>query len=304
MADNLSDSVAARRGYLLGALGVALGGVCISLGGILIRLVEQADGWQILFWRSVFYVLSLLTVLALRNGRALPSRFAAIGLRGAFAALCLSGTFVAYVFAVLTTTVANVVFILSSGPFFAALLGWAVLGEKVRPATWMAIAATIAGIGLMMTDGLARGDWLGNVLALGAVMCFAIMLVTVRGAGEVDMLPATCLGGVIPGLVALGLAAELVPTWRDLLLIALMGTVQLGAGFGLITWGAGRLPAAEVSLLVLTEVVLAPLWVWFFLGEVPAELALLGGCIVVTAVVGQSLARLRHRPTPLQSPQM
>ncbi len=279
-------------GYAAGVAMVMLAGVCLSSGGLLVRLMEAADGWQILFYRSVSFVATLLAFIALRYRGRIVAPFRDIGWPGVIVALTLGAGFSCYLFGIVLTTVANVSFIVSSGPFFAALLAWIVLGERVRPATLLAIAAAMGGIGLMFADGIAGGHLLGNLVALMAPLTFAIMVVTIRRARTRDLLPATCLAGVVAAVIALPMVESFRISGHDLLLALLLGSGQLGLGFLLITLGARHVPAAEVALLALTETILAPTWVWIFVDEVPTPMALTGGVIVLTAVFGQGLMGL------------
>jgi DME family drug/metabolite transporter len=209
-------------------------------------------------------------------------------------ALSLGLGFASYLFGLLLTTVANVVFTVSAGSIFTALLAWAVLGERVPLATWGVISAALAGIAVMFADSLAAGLWLGNLVALGTPLLFAVTVVALRRSKDLDMLPATCLAGVVAAALALILAPDLDLSLRDIGLSILLGVAQVGAGFTLITLGARYVPAAQVALLALTEVVLAPLWVWIFVGETPSAPSLVGGCIVFGAVVTQALIGLRR----------
>ncbi len=278
--------------YPLGVGLCLLAGVCLSTGGLIVRHIESADGWQILFFRAIGYVAMLLVFLLLRYRGRIVRPFLAIGWPGVVIAVSLGGGFVCYLFGLLLTTVANTVFIVSSGPFFAALLGWLLLRERVSRLAWIAIAFALLGIAIMFADGLAVGHWLGDLVALGAPVTFAVMLVAIRHAGERDMVPATCLAGIVVGLIALAMAPDLDLTLNDTLLSLLLGIFQVGAGFLLITLGTRYVPAAEAALLSLSEAILAPLWVWLAFGESPTGLSLFGGIIVLSAVVGQALAGL------------
>jgi drug/metabolite transporter (DMT)-like permease len=268
---------------------VLLAGVCLSSGGLIVRHMEAADGWQILFYRSIGFVAMLLTFLAVRYRGRIARPFREIGWPGVVVALTLGVGFTCYLFGLLLTTVANVSFIVSAGPFFAAVLAWLLLGERIHAVTALAIAAAIGGIGLMFLDGMDSGYLLGNLVALMAPFTFAIMVVAIRHAGDRDMVPATCLAGAVAGLIAFTMVGSFQVSTHDLLLSLLLGVGQVGLGFMLITLGARHVPAAEVALLALTETILAPIWVWIFIAEVPSSLSLAGGAVVVTAVIGQGL---------------
>lgn len=291
-----AETAAAARGSARYAAGVAMmaaSGLCLSFVGLTIRYIEAADGWQILFYRSLAFAATVLAFMALRRRQALLRQFRDVGWPGVLAGASLGASFVCYVFAMLHTTVANVVFMLSAGPFFAALLGWIVLGERVRPTTCVVMAVAMGGIALMMGEGIATGTWLGSLIALGIPATYAVMVVVLRRAGDIDMMPATCLAGVFTAAVS----ALMIPTFAigagDLALSLVMGAVLVGTAFILVTLGARHLPAAEIPLLAMTETVFAPVWVWLFIGEVPGRLTLVGGLIVLGAVIVQAVRGIR-----------
>lgn len=279
--------------YPRGVAMVAAGGVCLSVGGLILRSIEDAGGWQILFYRSIAFSLTLLLYLALRYRGRLVRPFLAIGWRGLVIAAMLGLGFTCYLYAILLTTVANVVFIISAAPFFTALLGWLVLRERVGALTWAAIFATVLGIGLMFADGFATGGLAGSIVALGVPASFAVMVVLLRGARTADMVPATCLAGVVSGAIAALLADGFVLSAHDFWLSMLLGSAQVGIGFLLLTVGTRYVPAAEVALLALTETLLAPVWVWLFVDEVPSMLTLAGGAVVLAAVTARAVIGLR-----------
>ncbi len=283
-----------RRKYLLGIGLILLGGISLSSGGILLRYVEQADGWTILFYRSIGFICLLLCVILFRHGRQTAGAFRAIGKNGLAMALILGSGFTCYVFAMLMTTVASVSFIISAGPLFAAIFGWFILRERVSPITWMVIAGAAVGMGLMFADGLTGGHVAGVIVAIGIPVTFAIMVVLIRRAGDMDMLPATCLAGVVSMCFGAVMADTLIVSRYDLLLSLFLGIGQLGLGFMFITLGTRYVPAAESALLSLSESVLAPIWAWLFLMEIPAPLAMVGGLLVLSCVGLQALAGIQR----------
>jgi drug/metabolite transporter (DMT)-like permease len=208
--------------YPLGVAMVLVAGVCLSFGGLILRHVESADIWLMVFYRSITFSGTLLLFLAVVYRGRLVRPFLAIGPEGVVVALSLGVGAVCYLVAIDLTTVANVVFILGTGPLLTALLGRLVLGERVRPVTWIAMAAALCGIALMVVEGLDSGRLTGNVVALGAAAAFAVMVVAIRRAKSVDMVPASCLGG----LVGAAAAATMV------------------GGFGISGLGSGRRGAA------------------------------------------------------------
>jgi len=194
----------------------------------------------------------------------------------------------------INTTVANVSFIRSLNPFMAAFLAWLVLGERVGRALFFAMAAALLGVAVMFADGIETGHTKGNLVALGLPVSFAVVLVALRSAADRDMIPATCLGGLVSVAIAFVMAGDLVLSATDLALSILFGTLQLGLGFILITVAARWVPAAQVALLMLAEVILTPIWVWLLLDERPTEPALLGGLIVFAAVASQGILALQQ----------
>ena len=293
-------SAIAYRGmaHVRGVVLVLVAGGFLSIGGLVIRLIEAADEWQILFYRSIALVATLLAVLAVRQRAGLWASFRAIGAAGLVAAVCISGGFIGFIFSITHTTVANALFLLSAAPFFTAILAWSMLGERVPPVTWAAIGGAVVGVGVMVGEGIVVGGLFGDLMALTAALCFAGFTVALRRGRSVDMLPAVCLGGamtaVLGGVVA-GAGPGLAISGTDLVLCVVMGAVQIGCGLTIFTLGSRYLPAAELTLLSLSEVVLGPIWVWLAMGEVPTGLTLLGGAVLLAAIAGQALASMRRR---------
>ena len=276
-----------------GVMLVLAGGALLSLSGIAMRHMEAAGGWQIIFYRSLTFSLVVFLWLAFSYRTHVLRAFVRVGRPGLIAGLSLGLGSACYVFALLLTTVANALFIISAAPFMAAVLGWIVLRERVRPTTWATMAVALAGIAIMVVGGIRGGRLLGNLVALGTPVTFAIMLVALRHASDRDMIPAICLAGVVGAVLGLAMSDTLAIPRHDLALCIFLGVVQYGGGFVFLTLGARYLPAAEVALLSLVETVLAPLWVWIGVGEVPALPTLAGGAIVLAAVVVQTATGMR-----------
>ena len=188
--------------YRLGLSTMFIATLFTSIAGIVLRLVEEADGWQVLFYRSAALVLTLLPFIAWRYGAGAGAAFRAVGRSGLVVAVCLAGAFSLFIFALLETTVANVVFTIGLSPFFAAIFAWLVLREALAPSTLAAMTVSLAGIALMVGDGLVSGTLLGNGLALGACLCYSAALVAMRKGQSVDMIPAVCLAGLLAAVVA------------------------------------------------------------------------------------------------------
>ena len=283
------------RRYATGVALVLVAGLMLSLSGVTLRHIESASGWQILFYRSLTFFVVVTLYLVFRYRTRVVRAFVRTGRPGLVVAVSLGLGSACYVFALLLTTVANALFIISSAPFVTAVLGWIVLRERVRPLTWLTMTIALAGIAIMFVNGIQSGRLLGNIVALGPAVSFAIMLVTLRFAGDRDMIPAICLAGFVGAALGFSMADTLVLSRHDLALCLFLGIFQYTGGFVLITLGARYLPAAEVALLSLAETVLAPVWVWLGVGEVPTVLTLAGGAIVLSAVVAQAVTRMRSQ---------
>ncbi len=284
---------AERRLYALGLASMICASFFTSLAGILVRLVEDAQGFTLLFYRSLAFVLFMALFLGLRyRGRTL-SAFRDIGRPGVIVTLALGVAFMSYIFALIETSVARVVFIGGTTPFVAAALAWLVLRERLEPKTLLAMLGALVGIGIMVGEGMAEGSMLGLVLAFIPVLGYAVTLVCFRFNKGVDMLPA----GMLAGIVALAVSAIAAPTLaisaNDLLMAVLLGVVQLGFQYVLVTYGVRHVSAGEAALLGRMQLVLAPIWVWVGVGEVPSLATLFGGGVILSVVLLHSLVMLR-----------
>ncbi|NKB77188.1 MAG: EamA family transporter [Gammaproteobacteria bacterium] len=283
-----------KNRYVIGVCVVLLGGAFLSLSGIFLRHIEYADGWSILFYRSSAFFVTMTTILAFQYRKRTLVAFKAVGRKGLYAAILLSLGNVFYIFAMLNTTVANVVFIIGSAPLITALLCWLFLKEKVTGWSMLAMVVALFGIGLMFADGLTSGGWIGSALALAMVVMYAFYLLLLRGSQSTDMVPATCLSGAITALIALPMLSGFTISQHDLVICILLGTVQFGAGFWLLTIGVRYIPAAEVALFSLSESILNPTWVFIGVGETPNDLTLYGSGIVLVSVIAYSVIAIRR----------
>ncbi len=211
--------------------------------------------------------------------------------------LALGLAFTTYVFAMLMTSVASTLFILTSTPFLSAILGWIWIGERPRPGTWLTMVGATVGVILMISDGLEAGRTLGNLIALVSALFFSLMLVLARRSKKPDVLGGTFLGGVSAAAIgmvsALALGDGLGVSQYDLALTLFMGAFTIGLGIAFVTWGTAYVPAAEVSLLVLIESVLGPIWVWVTLGENMTRLEITGGVLVMASVALLAISSAR-----------
>lgn len=283
-----------------GAILVAASGVVFSMTAISYRAVEAATEWQFLAYRGASTTVAmLLLVLARRGGR--PVRLGDTTWRTAFGGVVLASSSMLYILALARTSAATTLFLLASAPIWAALIGRVVLGERVPRTTQIAIAITAAGIAVMVGSGLDAGSTAGVVLALLIPVSVGLYNVVLRSDGGADpVVPALIAGialGVVSGVIALA-TDGLGVSWRDAGLATLTGGVALGLGLPLFNLGHRSVAAAKVSLLLMTEIVLAPLWVWIWPGETPAVGTLIGGAIVL-ATVGWLVTRAADDPDAL-----
>ena len=278
-------------------LGIALvmgAGFCFSLGGLILRLIETADGWQVIFYRSLAFAAFILAILVVRHRERTAQAFLDIGWLGLLGAICLGTSGICIVWSMLHTTIANTTFIFGALPFLTALLAWAVLGEKVRVASWIAMAAVLVGIGVMMAGGFGGGRLIGNVLAVIGTLAVAILTIVIRKGRHGDMMPVLCIGALIAAIACALIAPDLAVTRHDFILSTLMGVASSAGGFILFTLGARYVRAGEMWILSNVELVFAPLWVWLAVAELPLLETFIGGAIIVLAICGQAVITTRH----------
>jgi len=291
-----------RRGVLL----VLMAGVLWSTVGIGIRLIEFADVWQILLYRSISMTSFLYIFIRLRTGQSPLRQALKIGMPAVIGALALVAAYAGGIYSIQTTSVANALLLFATAPFMAAILGWIVLRESVRRATWIAVLVAITGIGIMVSDKSSGGALIGSLAAIGSAFGFAVFTIALRWGRTGEMMPAVFLSGLfafaITATICLTSGMSLVLTPNDGIISAAMGVCQVGAGLVLYTLGSKNLPAAELTLLSLAEVLLAPFWVWLFLGETATPMTMVGGFILLCAIAGNALSGARRKPPPITSP--
>ena len=273
---------------------VLAGASFMSFVGVLMRLLDDATGFQILFYRSISLTLMVLAVICIRRQCTPKTLLRSIVRHDLWMGAWLALAFTSYIFSMLHTSVASTLLILTIVPFLAAIIAWKWIGETPHSVTWPTMVVAIFGVGLMVYDGASLGYSLGNISAFISAGCFAVMLVIARRSRKTDVLGGTFMAGIFSA--ALGAVAAFLLDGgigikqTDLAIILFMGAFTIGLGIALVTTGTGYLPAAEVSLLVLIESVLGPLWPWMFLGEYLTNMEIIGGAITLAAVVAMVLA--------------
>ena len=272
-----------------GPILVLLGGFSLSWGGLIIRSFEAASIWQILFYRSIFFLWVLIAFLLLTYGKKTFKKIKEAGIPGLVGGLFLSGSFLAYLYSMSETTVANVVFIISTQTVFLPILAYFFLKEKISSRGTVAIILAMIGVTLMIGDSLGTGSFYGNLVALAIPINFSILILIIRKYPKVDMIPAIFYAGIFSCLYGLIFLDGLDISSKDVWLSFLLGVPQLAFGFIFITIGSRTTPAVMVGLLMLMETIFAPIWVWLFYNEIPPTSVLIGGLIIISAVVMKSL---------------
>src|SRR5215211_897354 len=278
----LEESRRQRRGQIY----VALAAVAWSTAGVLQRQLTLGTSPQVL-GRAAFAGAALLAyVVVVERGRVVQA-FRSVGLPGVAVALCVATASGSFIAALNHTSVARVLFILAVAPVLAALLARVTLGEPITRRTVVAMALALAGVTLMLRAP-GEGSLTGDGLSFLAALAFAVMIVITRWRHDVSMAPANCLSQAILVAVFVPFASPGEIAGGDVGWLAALGIGQVGLGVALFTVGARLIPAAQVGLITLLEVVLGPLWVWVALDERPAALTLVGGAIVIAAIVIQT----------------
>ena len=266
---------------------VFLGACSLSFGGLIVKSFEGATLWQILFWRTVFFLIVISLYLTLTYKKQVFRSFYNLGFPGFFGGFILSLGFSGYVFAMYNTTVANANFIIQTQTIFLAIFGYFFLKEKISAITLTSIILAISGILLMVGNSLSPGQMSGNIAAFVMPISFATLILVVRKYPTVDMVPAQFVAGVFALLIGFLMSEKIMISPNDIFLGFLAGFLQLGLGFIFITIGAQRTPSAMVGIIMLTEAVLGPLWAWLFINEQPPFIVIIGGSIVIFAVLLQ-----------------
>ena len=270
---------------------VFLGACTLSFGGLIVKSFEGANLWQIFFWRSVFFLIVIIFFLIVNYKKNFFNSIYKIGIPGFFGGIVLSCGYAGYVFAMYNTTVANANFIIQTQTIFLAIFGYIFLKEKISVLTITSIILAFGGIFLMLGGSLTSGQMIGNIAAFIMPISFAVLILTVRKYPSVDMIPLQLIAGI--GAIILGylFSSKILVSSHDLFLGFIAGFFQVGLGFVFITIGAKTTPSALVGIIMLTEAILGPFWAWLFINETPPLVVLVGGAIVLFAVILQFFNR-------------
>ena len=277
---------------IFGAICLLAAGFFLSFGGLLIRLIEDASTMQITSYRSVTFSLVALLYIVIKFRSKTGQAFTNIGMSGLLLALILGTSNIFFVYGMSNTTVANAVFIMSTGPLWAALASYFFLKKIVGVKTIVAITGSMFGIAVMFSQGLQSSNYLGNIIILGVPICFAFQLTLINRRSDIDYMPSTFLAGIFVVLVGVFTITDHSISPRDLYIILFMGAFQVGLGFLLITIGSRYIPPHRAALYILLEPILAPIWAWVGVGESPEIIELIGGLIVFAFVTWRLVDQL------------
>ncbi len=270
-----------------GPLLVFIGAFFLSFGGLIVKSFEGATLWQILFWRSVFFTIVVGIFLLITHKKNFLKSFYYSGIPGLLGGIVLSIGYFSYVFAMYNTTVANTNFIIQTQVIFLAIFGYIFLKEKISKLTLASILLAIAGIILMIGNNLSPGQLEGNIVAFIMPISFAILILVIRKFPNTDMIPLQFIAGLGALVIGYLFSSKIIISVHDIFLGFLAGSLQVGLGFIFITIGARSTPSALVGIIMLTEAVLGPLWAWLFANENPPLVVLIGGMIIISAVLLQ-----------------
>ena len=279
------------KGLLITALGV----LAISPDGLLNRLIT-ADVLTITFFRGLFYSFGMLLVLTMHYRTRIITALFGIGWPGIWLATLYFVGNLSFIYSITNTSVANTLFIISTTPLFAALIAWLIFKEQVMRRTWIAIFVAAAGIAVICSGKSIMPDaYLGNIAGLFAALTLATSFTVVSKHRSMDLLPSFVFGGLLSALVLFPFVSPTQTSASDLKYLFLMGFVMLPVAASLMFIGPKYISASEVSLMMLLESILGPLWVWFALNEHPGNLTLAGGSIVLITLVMHGYLGIRDK---------
>jgi drug/metabolite transporter (DMT)-like permease len=284
---------AARSQHRTGIALVAAAAVAWSTAPFFTRLLPL-DSWTIVFWRGLFAGGSIAVVLVLTRGRAGLRDLVRMGSSGWLVAVLATVAMVCFIPALQLTSVANVAIILATGPFVAAALAWIWLREVARPRTLLASLVALCGVAIIVGDAHAGSDILGIALTCLMTLAIAAMTVAVRRHRDTPMVAAAAVSNILGSLVSIPFAQGLASVGgTEMLILAMFGLLQVALGLTLFMLGSRLLPSGQASLIATLETPLMPFWVWLAFQEAPGTRALVGGALVMGAVIADIIGDAR-----------
>jgi drug/metabolite transporter (DMT)-like permease len=260
----------------------------LSPDALLISLIST-DPWTLVFWRGFLTSSTLAAALVFSHGRGVFKEGLRIGYAGIVSGVFFGASTISFVMSIRLTTAANTLVIVAATPLFAAIFTRVFLSERVPRRTWIAVMAGFSGIIVIFSGSLSTGNVLGDLLALVTAMCMAANFVIIRRHKQVSMIPAVVLSGILTTLLTMFVTDPLSVEASDILMLTVLGSVVMPIPLALMTVAPKLIPAAEVSLIMLLETFLAPLWVWLVIGQRPAWETVLGGGVLVATLVVHAL---------------
>lgn len=288
-----------------GAAYALFAGLLWSFIGLVVRQVESADTWQILLYRSLAALPVVAGLIAVKK-QSQTLNFQDDAWPTIIAALCAATATISMMIALHHTTVANTLLLISTAPLWSSAIARITLKERISARTLLCIPLALGGVMIMIEGQIVRGVAYGELAALISAASFAIFTVLLRYGSHRNMLPALCLGDAITGLVAFGVivgtgSAVMIPA-QDILLCVFLGSFFYGVGWVAYVYASKWLASAKMTMFALTEVALGPIWVWIFIDEVPQRSTLIGGVVIIVAIILQSLPEQRSKRLSMSAP--
>ncbi|MGI9355381.1 MAG: DMT family transporter [Rhizobiaceae bacterium] len=281
---------------------MTLGAFGLSFGGLIVRNLTGIDAATINFHRSAALIVSTLAIISVWHRGTILRQLLGIGIRGLLAGAILGCAGITFLMALIHTTVANTVLITSSTPLLSAVLAFLLLGERLSKPTIVAVAIAFAGVTIMVLDGLGTAFSFGNLMALVTATGYAIFAVALRSGREIDMLPTVVVAGfVVAGFSFIQSGGSVQISTQDWLLCVLWGGILSAGAHLFLIIASKQLAAAELSLFMLLEVALAPLWVWWLANEAPVQATLIGGGFVIAGLLISLQREMRTASLPLRN---
>jgi drug/metabolite transporter (DMT)-like permease len=277
----------------LGGLLIVVSAAAFSMAGFFTRLIPL-DAWTLLFWRGIYGGLFIAGGIICLHGRDTLAAIRAIGPAGLLVAACSTVGTVCFINALRRTSVADVMVINATIPFFAAAIAWLWTGERESRVTLTASAAAMVGVALTFDGALPAGRLFGNLLALIMTILISLMMVIIRQRRDTPMLPAACLSAFALAPLVAPFATPSAGFGSNFVYLVLFGAAQFGVGLLLLTLGTRLVSATRSALIGSLETPLAPFWVWLGFGEVPSLMTCVGGSVVMAAVVADMVLTARN----------
>ncbi len=270
------------------------GSVGISFGGLIMRNINNADPWQITFYRSLAFLFSITLVLIYRHNSDILTSIKKIGYPGIAGGFFLMIAQILYVQSFAHTSIANALFTFSTIPFISAFLAFIFLKEKISTTTIVTMFFAFIGIFIMIKDGLETGGFYGNIIALICAFSFSTFVIILRKSRNNDMLPVNLISSVLALIVSFAISlGEINIPIQDILLCFIWGGVLSGFVHSVFVYSTRFLQASEATLFMLLEFSLGPFWVWIFLNETITQEAFYGGIIVMLSVAVYSFFEIK-----------